>query len=82
MIDFYAAPTESEACWEALLRDLYQRGLEGGCCELIVTDGGTGLHGALQIVYPKILAQRCWAHKTRNVLDKVKRADQPAVKKL
>ncbi|NIO10910.1 MAG: IS256 family transposase [Deltaproteobacteria bacterium] len=81
MIDFYAAPTESEACWEAFLRDLYQRGLQGGCCELIVTDGGTGLHGALQIVYPNILAQRCWAHKTRNVLDKVKKADQPAVKK-
>ena len=81
MIDFYTAPTESEACWEAFLRDLYQRGLEGSCCELIVTDGGTGLHGAIQIVYPKILAQRCWAHKTRNVLDKVKKADQLAVKK-
>jgi putative transposase len=81
MIDFYAAPTESEACWEAFLNDLYQRGLEGGSCELVVTDGGTGLHRALQIVYPKILTQRCWAHKTRNVLDKVKKQDQPAVKK-
>ncbi len=81
MIDFYAAPTESEACWEAFLNDLYRRGLIGECCELIVTDGGKGLHGALQIVYPKILPQRCWAHKTRNVLDKVKKADQQAVKK-
>ena len=81
MIDFYAAPSESAACWEAFLKDLYQRGLEGGCCELMVTDGGTGLHAALQIVYPKILLQRCWAHKTRNVLDKVKKNDQPAVKK-
>lgn len=81
MIDFYAAPTESQACWEAFLNDLYHRGIEGGCCELIVTDGGTGLHAALQIVYPKILTQRCWAHKTRNVLDKVKRTDQQAVKK-
>src|SRR5207344_3276305 len=44
------------------------------------TDGGTGLHQALQIVYPKIVMQRCWAHKTRNVLDKVKKIDQPAVK--
>ncbi len=81
MIDFYAAPTESEACWEAFLRDLYQRGLEGHWCQLIATDGGTGLHQALQIVYPKIVLQRCWAHKTRNVLDKVKKADQPALKK-
>jgi putative transposase len=81
MIDFHATPTESEACWESFLRDLYQRGLSGTHCELIATDGGTGLHGALQIVYPKIVLQRCWAHKSRNVLDKVKKADQPAVKK-
>lgn len=81
MIDFYAAASESQACWEAFLNDLYRRGLTGECGALIVTDGGTGLHAALQIVYPKILTQRCWAHKTRNVLDKVKKKDQPAVKK-
>src|SRR5207245_11542864 len=69
MIDFYAAPSESAACWEAFLKDLYQRGLEEGCCELMVTDGGLGLHAALRIVYPKVLTQRCWAHKTRNVTD-------------
>lgn len=81
MIDFHPAPSESGACWEAFLNDLYRRGLQGGCCELIATDGGTGLHQALEIVYSKIAVQRCWAHKTRNVLDKVKKADQPAVKK-
>ena len=81
MIDFYPAASESGACWEAFLRDLYQRGLEGRACKLIATDGGTGLHQALQIVYPKIALQRCWAHKSRNVLDKVKKTDQPAVKK-
>jgi putative transposase len=81
MIDFYPAASESQACWEAFLGDLYQRGLKASPCELIATDGGTGLHAALQIVYPKVMLQRCWAHKTRNVLDKVKRKDQPAVKK-
>lgn len=81
MIDFYPAASESGACWEAFLRDLYKRGLEGSLCELIATDGGTGLHQGLQIVYPKPLLQRCWAHKTRNVLDKVKKIDQPAVKR-
>jgi putative transposase len=81
MIDFYPAASESQACWEAFLRDLYQRGLKGSRCDLIATDGGTGLHAALQIVYPKLLLQRCWAHKTRNVLDKVKKKDQGAVKK-
>jgi putative transposase len=81
MIDFHAAASESAACWESFLNDLYKRGLLGSRCELIATDGGTGLHAALEIVYPKILLQRCWAHKTRNVLDKVKKKDQPAVKK-
>ena len=81
IIDFYPAASESGACWEAFLTDLYRRGLKGSPCELIATDGGTGLHQALQIVYPKIALQRCWAHKTRNVLDKVKKTDQPAVKK-
>jgi putative transposase len=81
MIDFYPAATESGACWEAFLRDLYKRGLKGSPCELIATDGGAGLHQALEIVYPKIVLQRCWAHKSRNVLDKVKKKDQPAVKK-
>jgi putative transposase len=81
MIDFYPAASESAACWEAFLGDLYRRGLKGSQCKLMATDGGTGLHQALQIIYPKTLLQRCWAHKTRNVLDKVKKKDQPAVKK-
>jgi putative transposase len=81
MIDFHLAASESGACWEAFLRDLYQRGLSGSPCKLIATDGGSGLHQALEIVYPKILLQRCWAHKTRNVLDKIKKKDQPAVKR-
>jgi putative transposase len=81
MIDFYPAASESGACWEAFLRDLYKRGLQGNPCQLVASDGGTGLHQALQIVYPKIDLQRGWAHKTRNVLDKVKKIDQPAVKR-
>ncbi len=81
MIDFYPTPSESTACWEAFLNDLYRRGLKAACCELIVSDGGLGLHGALEIIYPKVPYQRCWAHKTRNVLDKVKKRDQEAVKK-
>ena len=47
----------------------------------ITTDGDTGLHQALQIVYPEIVLRRWWGHKSRNILDKVKRADQSAVKK-
>lgn len=80
-IDFYLAPSESAAAWEAFLRDLYERGLTAQEVQLIVTDGGQGLHQALEVVWPRIPRQRCWAHKTRNVLDKVKKADQEAVKR-
>jgi transposase-like protein len=81
MIDFLLATSESQNAWEGFLRDLYGRGLEGSRCELITTDGGNGLRNALEVVYPRIPRQHCWAHKTRNVLDKVKKADQEKVKK-
>ena len=81
MIDFLLASSESQNAWEGFLRDLHERGLEGRLCELITTDGGNGLRNALEVVYPRIARQHCWAHKTRNVLDKVKRADQEKVKK-
>jgi len=81
MIDFLLAASESQNAWEGFLRDLYGRGLEGKRCELITTDGGHGLRSALEVVYPRIPRQHCWAHKTRNVLDKVKKADWEKVKK-
>jgi transposase-like protein len=81
MIDFLLATSESQNAWEGFLRDLYGRGLEGKRCELITTDGGQGLQNALEVVYPRIARQHCWAHKMRNVLDKVKKADWEKVKK-
>ena len=81
MIDFLLATSESQNAWEGFLRDLHERGLEGKLCELITTDGGNGLRNALEVVYPRIPRQHCWAHKTRNVLDRVKKADQEKVKK-
>jgi putative transposase len=81
MIDFLLATSESQNAWEGFLRDLYRRGLEGKGCEMITTDGGHGLRNALEVVYPRIPRQHCWAHKTRNVLNKVKKVDQDKVKK-
>ena len=80
VIDFYMAQGESQAAWEAFLNDLYRRGLRGDRAELIVTDGGKGLLAALPLVYPRLPVQRCWAHKARNVVNKVRKADQKAVK--
>ncbi len=81
IIDFRLAASESAAEWERFLTDLYRRGLTGQGLEMICGDGGTGLLAALPTVLPDIAVQRCWAHKIRNVLDKVRKADQPAVKR-
>ena len=80
VIDFSIAPGESQGAWESFLTDLYRRGLHEGGVELIVTDGGKGLLAALPVVYPGIPVQRCWAHKSRNVLNYVRKADREAVK--
>jgi transposase-like protein len=45
-----------------------------------VIDGGSGLRAALPIALPGVPVQRCWAHKIRNVLPKVRRADHAALK--
>ncbi len=76
IINFRQAADESEAKWEAFLRDLYDRGLEGKSCHLITTDGCPGLHQALETVYPYIAKQRCWVHKLRNVFNKLRRKDR------
>ena len=78
LIDFRQASSESTNQWEAFLRNLYKRGLEGQNCELIGIDGCKGLHQALETVYPYIPIQRCWAHKLRNVANYIRRKDQQA----
>jgi transposase-like protein len=81
IIDFRQVYGESQSAWEAFLNDLHRRGLEGQSLKLIIIDGGKGLLAALPLVYGDIAIQRCWAHKTRNVLNYVQRADQKKVKR-
>jgi transposase-like protein len=81
VIDFKLAAGESQGAWESFLNGLYRRGLSGEGVELIVVDGGTGLLAGLDLVYGSIPMQRCWAHKARNVLNRVRKADHDAVKK-
>jgi transposase-like protein len=80
ILDFHLARAESAAEWEAFLTALFRRGLTGAGTEMICIDGGSGLLAALPSVYPDIPVQRCWAHKMRNVLGKVRKADHDAVK--
>lgn len=81
ILDFHLACSESQAEWERFLTDLYRRGLQGEGLEIVVTDGGAGLLAALPTVFPKIPVQRCWAHKTRNILDRIRRIDRDGAKR-
>ena len=57
---------ESTQSWAELLRDLRRRGMQAPV--LAVGDGALGLWAALRDVFPATRAQRCWVHKTANVL--------------
>jgi putative transposase len=80
VIDFRLASAESAAQWEQFLGDLVRRGLTGERLDMLCVDGGSGLLAALPTAFPDIPVQRCWAHKIRNVLNKVRKPDQAAVK--
>jgi transposase-like protein len=67
LIDFTVVKHESEHAWEGFLLNLLMRGLAGTNIRLIITDGNQGLVNAVDLTYPGIPRQRCWAHKLRNV---------------
>ena len=81
VLDFRLARAESQREWDLFLTNLYKRGLTGDGLEVIVVDGGAGLLASLPDVYSEIPVQRCWAHKVRNVTDKVRKVDRDAVKR-
>ncbi len=81
VIDFRQVRSESQSACEGFLNSLYQRGLLGQNLKLLVVDGGKGLDAALSLVYGHVPVQRCWAHKTRNVLNYAKKTDHESMKK-
>jgi transposase-like protein len=70
---------ESEQSWKALLLDVKARGLAIDP-KLAIGDGALGFWKALPQVYPTTREQRCWVHKTANVLDKLSKRLQPEAK--
>jgi len=70
---------ESEQSWIEILLDLKARGLEKGP-SCAVGDGAMGFWKALIQVYGKTRPQRCWMHKTGNVLDKMPKGVQKKAK--
>jgi transposase-like protein len=71
---------ESGQSWRELLLDLKRRGLTIAP-ELAVADGALGFWQAIEEVWPQTRAQRCWVHKTANVLNKLPKSQQAKAKR-
>lgn len=70
---------ESKQSWLELLLNLKQRGLTHAP-KLAIGDGALGFWAALREVFPETGEQRCWVHKTANVLNKMPKSVQPKAK--
>jgi putative transposase len=72
---------ESKLSWKEVLQDLKQRGLQQGP-KLAIGDGALGFWAAIEEEFPETRGQRCWVHKTANVLDKMSKSTQVNAKKM
>lgn len=72
---------ESMLSWQAVLQDLKARGLTQAPA-VAIGDGALGFWAALREEYPATQQQRCWVHKTANVLDKLPKSQQPKAKEM
>lgn len=70
---------ESAQSWRELLLDVQRRGLTIAP-KLAIGDGALGFWKALAEIFPATKVQRCWVHKTANVLDKLPKNKQPKAK--
>lgn len=80
LVGFTDGARESAHDWRELLLDLKRRGLEASP-ELMIADGALGFWKAAGEVWPKAREQRCWVHKTGNVLAKLPKSQQPKAKR-
>ncbi len=72
---------ESQLSWQAIMQDLKARGLTHPPA-IAVGDGALGFWAALREEFPETREQRCWVHKTANVLDKLPKSLQGQAKDL
>ncbi len=72
---------ESEQSWKTLLLDVKSRGLTVDP-KLATGDGALGFWKALPQVFGTTRSQRCWVHKTANVVDKMPKRQQPHAKRM
>ncbi len=81
LVAVYDGHRESKASWKEVLEDLKGQGLSKPP-SLAIGDGALGFWAAIEEVFPSTRHQRCWVHKTANVLDKMGKASQEHAKKL
>ena len=81
LVAIHDGERESTLSWSEVLRDLKRRGLKDAPA-VAVGDGALGFWAALEEVFPATRHQRCWVHKTANVLDKMPKKVQPGAKSL
>jgi len=79
LVGFTDGYRESTQSWRELLLDLKARGLNTPP-KLAVGDGALGFWAALREVFPQTKGQRCWVHKTANILNKMPKALQAKAK--
>jgi transposase-like protein len=72
---------ESEQSWKELLLDVQSRGLTVAP-QLAIGDGALGFWKAVRQIWSEVHEQRCWVHKTANVLDKLPKSVQPKAKSM
>ena len=80
LVGFTDGARESAHDWRELLLDLRRRGLDAQP-EVMIADGALGFWKAASEVWPKAAEQRCWVHKTANVLNKLPKSQQPKAKR-
>lgn len=79
LIAVEAGIRESEQSWTSMIVDLKHRGLVIDP-KLAIADGALGFWAAMRKAWPTTREQRCWVHKTANVLDKMPKHLQPDAK--
>ena len=79
MIAICDGERESKLSWKSLLLDVTDRGLTTAP-KLAIAEGALGFWAAIEEVFPSTQQQRCWVHKTANVLDKLPKKLQPKAK--
>lgn len=80
LVGFTDGARESAHDWRELLLDLKRRGLDAQP-KLVIADGALGFWKAAGEVWPTAAEQRCWVHKTANILNKLPKSQQPKAKR-